>query len=58
MSILMRAALLGGLAYVVSRAVRSEHGSERLTQLRRTLSGDQPQDDIWPTSDHQSTGKI
>lgn len=57
MSILVRAALLGGLAYVVSRAVRSEQGSDRLSNIRQKWSGDQQSDDTWPTSD-QSTGNL
>lgn len=60
MSILVRAALLGGLAYVVSRAVRnndsdalSPFGSRRLSHSDR-----RQQDEPWPTSEQHSSGNM
>lgn len=60
MSILIRAALLGGLAYVVSRAVKSSHGSDYFAQsgTRRLSRDDYDQDETWPTSEKHSTGNL
>lgn len=59
MSILIRAALLGGLAYVVSRAVRGRRDSDYLSQFgtRRLTRFDDEQNETWPKSDH-STGNL
>lgn len=57
MSILVRAALLGGLAYVVSRAIKGSqnvHYADDARQLQR--AEDLDQDELWPTSVQASTG--
>lgn len=59
MSILVRAALLGGLAYVVLRAVRSGQYSDYLSQSgARRLSRSEDQDETWPTPEQPSTGNM
>lgn len=57
MSVLVRAALLGGLAYVVSRAIKGSrdlHYADDARQLQRAEDSDQ--DELWPTSAQASTG--
>lgn len=61
MSLLVRAAILGGLAYVVSRAVRGSAGSNYLNRSdtsRLSRSFDQDPDDAWPRSDQPSTSTL
>lgn len=60
MSILVRAALLGGLAYVVSRAVRHNQDSNYLSESgsRRLSRFDDDQSEIWPASDQRSTDNL
>lgn len=61
MSLLVRAALLGGLAYVVSRAVRKADGSNFLNRSDvDRISGDRNQDldNVWPTADEPSTRSV
>ena len=56
MSLLVRAALLGGLAYVVSRAVRnSQHSleSSRSDTQRLARTAEYDQEDLAPTEDQQ-----
>ena len=62
MSLLVRAALLGGLAYVVTRAVRNRQISlnpENSEALRIPRESDKTQDDLW-SSHHQpsSAGNV
>lgn len=60
MSLLVRAAMLGGLAYVVSRALKTSRDSKYLLhadaqrRLPRTLQGDEPR----PTSELSSTSTL
>ncbi len=61
MSLLVRAALLGGLAYVVSRAVRNSQQSidssrSEARRLARTAHDDQ--DEQWRTADQPSTTSL
>jgi hypothetical protein len=61
MSLLVRAALLGGLAYVVSRAVRkSQHSidSSRAEARRLARNADADQDEQWSTNQQPSTTHI
>ncbi len=61
MSILIRAALLGGLAYVVSRAVRHSQDSNDLAQSEnKRLSGFEREttEDGWPAAEARSTGSF
>lgn len=59
MSILIRAALLGGLAYVVSRAVRSTQDSNYLSQSgTRRLSQSDDDSETWPAVDRSSTSNM
>ncbi len=59
MSILIRAALLGGLAYVVSRAVKSSQGAHRSYDQNESNFNDDSRDlSTWPTSDQPSTGNL
>jgi hypothetical protein len=57
MSILVRAALLGGLLYVVSRAMRSSRDSNALSRsdARRLSQADDEPDETWPRSEQPST---
>ena len=58
MSLLVRAALLGGLAYVVSRAVRKSQqsiDSSRAEARRLARSADADQDGQWSTDQQPST---
>ena len=60
MSILVRAALLGGIAYVVSRAVRkSQHSleSSRAKELRLARAADDDQYELLP-EERPSTANI
>jgi len=57
MSLLVRAALLGGLAYVVSRAVRnSQHSldSSRSEARRLARTEDYDEDELTPTGNPRS----
>lgn len=59
MSVLIRAALLGGLAYVVSRALRDSHDSNYLSHsggARRLSQSDDSE--TWPTPDQHSTNNL
>ncbi len=64
MSLLVRAAVLGGLAYVVTRAVRNKRESDFLTDSRDFRTGrlsdtsDPVRDDTWETKDRYSTGAL
>ncbi len=55
MSLLVRAALLGGLLYVVSRAMRSRD-SDALSRsdARRLSHADDEPDETWPRSEQPS----
>ena len=57
MSFLVRAALLGGLAYVVTRAVRNRQhslNSSRYEALRLGRDPDDTQDDLWSPQNQPS----
>ena len=62
MSLLIRAALLGGLAYVVSRAVRRSQQSidSSRSEARRLARGteDDDQAERWSTEDQPSTSNL
>jgi len=61
MSLLMRAAILGGLAYVVTRAVRSKRESDFLTDSRTDRlydTSDPAREDSWETKDRYSTSAL
>ncbi len=61
MSILIRAALLGGLAYVVSRAVRHSQDPDDLAQSesgRLSEFEGETVADGWPTAATRSTGSF
>ncbi len=60
MSILIRAALLGGLAYVVSRAVRHNQGSNYLSEAgaRRLSRPDEDPNATWPSAQQHLTGNL
>ena len=61
MSLLVRAALLGGLAYVVSRAVRKSQQSidSSGAEVRRLArNADADQDEQWSTDQQPSTTHI
>jgi hypothetical protein len=58
MSLLVRAALLGGLAYVVSRAVRKSQlsiDSSRAEARRLARNADGDEDEQWSTDKRPST---
>lgn len=60
MSLLVRAAMLGGLAYAVSRVLKANRDSKYLPRadaqprLPRTV----PREDSWPTSELTSTSNL
>lgn len=59
MSLLVRAALLGGLAYVVSRAVRNQSQlgyANRSDTARLSQTADEG-DEVWPSADQPSVSK-
>ena len=61
MSLLVRAALLGGLVYVVSRAVRnSQHSidSSRSEARRLARAEHEDPDEQWRTADQPSTTSL
>ena len=62
MSLLVRAALLGGLAYVVSRAVRnSQHSLESSRSQPQRLSrtdGDEYEPELQSPQDQPSTSSV
>jgi len=61
MSLLLRAAVLGGLAYVVTRAVRNKRESDFLTGSRTDRlydTSDPVRDDTWETKDRYSAGAL
>ncbi|MEO8185849.1 MAG: hypothetical protein ABI580_00600 [Burkholderiaceae bacterium] len=60
MSLLVRAALLGGLAYVVSRAVRSSQLSLDLSrsQAKRLPPNTNDVSELRPTQDQPSTSNV
>jgi hypothetical protein len=61
MSLLVRAALLGGLAYIVSRAVRnSQHslGSSRSHAQRLMRPTDHDVSELLPIDDQPSTSSV
>ena len=60
MSLLVRAALLGGLAYVVSRAIRnSQHSlNSSRSETQRLARTAYDQEDLTPPEDEQSTMKL
>jgi len=61
MSLLVRAAVLGGLAYVVTRAVRNKRESNFLTDSRTdrlSNASDPVRDDAWETEDRYSTSAL
>ncbi|MGH6610479.1 MAG: hypothetical protein ACRECQ_09490 [Burkholderiaceae bacterium] len=58
MSILVRAALLGGLAYVVSRAVKNSRSTDSYDARRLSHFDEQDEDQMWPTSDQRSTSNM
>lgn len=56
MSILVRAAILGGLAYVVSRAIKSSQELSYTSDAPRLARADiDDLDDTYPSSDARST---
>ena len=57
MSLLVRAALLGGLAYVVSRAVKASRYPHQTDaqRLSRSESDEPIESETWPTSEQPST---
>jgi hypothetical protein len=60
MSLLVRAALLGGLAYVVSRAVRKSQQSidSSRAEARRLARNADADQDQWSTEKQPSTSSI
>lgn len=65
MSLLIRAAVLGGLAYAVSRAVRtsrqsidSSRSDARRLARASTADLDEPLEEPWPTADQLSTTRL
>ena len=61
MSLLVRAALLGGLAYVVSRALRKSQqsiDSSRAEARRLARNADADQDEPWSTEKQPSTSNM
>ena len=61
MSLLVRAALLGGLAYVVTRAVRNRQhslNSSRPEALRLARDTVDTQDDLWSPHNQPSASNI
>ena len=61
MSLLVRAALLGGLAYVVSRAVRKNQqsiDSSRAEARRLARTADVDQAEPWSTEKQSSTSSL
>ena len=61
MSLLVRAALLGGLAYVISRAVRKSQqsiDSSRAEARRLTRNADVDQAEPWSTEQQSSTSSM
>ncbi len=65
MSLLIRAAVLGGLAYAVSRAVRTSRqsiDSSRFDARRLARAStdklDETADETWPTSEQLSTSRL
>jgi hypothetical protein len=56
MSLLIRAAVLGGIAYFITRSLRNASGERRMTTHRdRTAPVGElhPGENIWPTSESQ-----
>ncbi|HET9023399.1 MAG TPA: hypothetical protein VFN64_02440 [Burkholderiaceae bacterium] len=61
MSILIRAALLGGIAYLITRSLSGRSAPRRaLARSRPSASTnelDSGQDNLWPTSESQQTAR-
>lgn len=54
MSLLVRAAVLGGLAYVVSRAVKASRDSHSYDTQRLQRSEKPVESETWPSSEEPS----